>query len=89
MQFSRVISPVRDLEIWNASTNGFSFVISHESRTGPGLHGHPGFVASWRPIHLNRCAVRVVGSPFKTFAEAEDACEVILRYLTSEGSQVD
>lgn len=49
MQFSRVTSAVEGLQIWSASSNGYSFVISFESRSGPGLHGHPGFVASWRP----------------------------------------
>jgi hypothetical protein len=82
MQFSRVISSVTDMEIWNASTGGFSFAISYESRTGPGLHGHPGFLASWRPIHQNRCAVKIIGSPFKTFMAAEQACETMLGYLT-------
>lgn len=81
MQFSRVINPVEIMEIWNASSDGFSFVISHESRSGPGLHGNPGFVASWRPIYQNRCAIKVGGSPFKTLAEAEQACEVILGHL--------
>jgi hypothetical protein len=28
LQVSRVVSPVEDMEIWNASSNGFSFVIS-------------------------------------------------------------
>jgi hypothetical protein len=46
LQFSRVVSPVEDMEIWNASSNGFSFVISYESRSGPGLQGRAGFVAS-------------------------------------------
>ena len=69
MQFTRVASPVEDMEIWNASSNGFSFVISYESRSSPGFHGPTGFVASWRPIHQNRCAVRVGGSPFKTLTQ--------------------
>jgi hypothetical protein len=56
-------------------------VISSESSSGPGLHGKPGFVASWRPINLNRTAIRVGGSPFKTFAEAENACEAMLAHL--------
>src|SRR6266403_2375941 len=30
-------SPVEDMEIWNASSNGFSFVISYESSAGPGF----------------------------------------------------
>ena len=42
-----------------------------------------GFVASWRPINLNRPAVRVGGSPFKTLAEAEKACEAMLVNLTT------
>jgi hypothetical protein len=84
MQFSRVMSSVEDIEIWNASSCGFSFVISFANRSGPGLHGRPGFVASWRPIHQNRCAVKVTGSPFKTFVAAEQACETMLGYLTRE-----
>jgi hypothetical protein len=48
MQFTRVVSPLEDMEIWNASSNGFSFVISYESRSGLGLHGRTGFVASDR-----------------------------------------
>ena len=82
MQFVRVISRVEDMEIWNANRNGFSFVISNESREGPGLHDKPGFVASWRPIHINKPAIRVGGLPFKTFAEAETACEAMLAHLT-------
>ena len=76
--FSRVGPATGELEIWNASERGFSFVISNQSSTGPGLHGRPGFVASWRPIHINKPAVRVGGSPFKTFAQAEQACEAML-----------
>ena len=81
LQFSRVISPVEDMQIWNATSNGFSFLISYESRGGPGLHGRPGYVASWRPIHQNMGAVRVTGSPFATFAEAEEACKAMLGHL--------
>jgi len=90
LQFSRVVFAVEDMEIWNASSNGFSFVISYESSAGPGFHGRSisrprtyGFVASWRPIHQNRCAVRIIGSPFKMLAEAEEACKVMLGHLTS------
>ena len=86
MQFSRVISTVEDLQIWNASSNGFSFVISFESRSGPGLHGRPGFVASWRPIYQSRCAIKVGGSPFSTFAEAEKACAAMLVHLISDST---
>ncbi|HWZ40153.1 MAG TPA: hypothetical protein VNY08_17815 [Bradyrhizobium sp.] len=84
MEFTRVISPVKDMEIWSASSDGLSFVISYESRSGPGLHGHPGFVASWRPIDRNRSAIKIGGSPFRTLAEAEEACEATLKYLTNQ-----
>jgi hypothetical protein len=87
VQFSRIVSPVEDLQIWSASSRGFSFVISNETRGGPGLHGQPGFVASWRPIDLNRPAIKVGGSPFKTFAEAEKACEAMLKQLTENGAE--
>jgi hypothetical protein len=82
MHFSRIAPATQELEIWSASERGFSFVISNESSSGPGLHGKPGFVASWRPINFNRTAIRVAGSPFKTFAEAENACEAMLAHLT-------
>ena len=84
MQFSRVITPVENIEIWNAASEGFSFVISYESRSGPGFHGNPGFLASWRPIYRNTPAIKVIGSPFKTMTDAEQACEVMLGYLTSD-----
>ena len=79
LHFSRVAPATEELEIWSASELGYSFVISNESRSGPGLHGKPGFVASWRSI---RPAIRVGGSPFKTFAEAENACEAMLAHFT-------
>lgn len=83
MQFSRVTTPVKDIQIWSANSNGFSFVISYESRSGPGLHGNPGFVVSWRPVHQNRSAIKVGGSPFNTLIEAERACEIMLGHLTT------
>jgi len=83
MQFSRIISFV-DLQVWNATNNGFSFVISFSSRSGPGLHGRPGFMASWRPIYQNRSAIKVGGSPFKTLAEAEKACMTMLVHLIND-----
>jgi hypothetical protein len=84
MQFIRVINPVEDMEIWTASSDGFSFVISYASRSGPGFRGRTGFVASWRPIHQNRGAIKIGGSPFKTLTEAEEACKVMLGHLTQE-----
>jgi hypothetical protein len=85
LQFSRVVSPVKDMEIWNASSNGFSFVISYESRSGPGFHGGAGFMASWRPIHQNTNANMIGGSPFKALAEAEEACKAMLGLLPGAG----
>ena len=84
MRFSRVITPIEDIQIWNASSDGFSFVISYESRGGPGLQGNPGFVASWRPIYRNQFAVKVIGSPFETLTAAEQACKVMLGHLTDD-----
>ena len=81
LHFNRVGPATADLEIWSASERGFSFVVSHESSSGPGLRGRSGFVASWRPILINRPAIRVGGSPFKTFADAEHACEAMLEHL--------
>jgi len=39
-------------------------------------------VASWRPYFEKASAIRVGGSPFKTLAEAEEACNAMLGYLT-------
>ena len=86
MQFSRITSFV-DLQIWNATSDGFSFVISFESRNGSGLRGRLGFVASWRPIYQNRSAIKVGGSPFKTLAEAEKACTTMLVHLIRDGDR--
>ena len=79
MEFTRVDRPAADMEVWSASSSGFSFVISYESRSGPGFHGRTGFVASWRPIrHQKTSAITIGGSPVRTLAEAEEACEVML-----------
>jgi hypothetical protein len=84
MEFTRVVGHVEDLEIWSASSDGFSFVISYESPSGPGFHGRTGFVASWRPIRHSSPAIKVGGSPFETLTEAEEACNAMLEYLTRE-----
>src|SRR5262249_19076907 len=62
-----------------------SFVSSYESRTGPGFHGKSGFVASWRSSSPRSGAIRVTSSPFKTFAEVEEACNVMLGYVKPSG----
>ena len=81
LHFNRIGPVTGPLEIWSASERGFSFVISNQSSNGPGFRGRPGLVASWRPFDINSPAVRVGGSPFNTFAEAEKACEVMLAHL--------
>jgi hypothetical protein len=70
LQFHRA---VEDIGIWSASNDGFSFVTSYASRTGHGLQERPGFMTSWRPLYQNKTTIRITGSPFKTFAEAEEA----------------
>ena len=51
-----------------------------------GFHGQPGYVASWRAIDINKPAIRVGGSPFRTFAEAEKACEAMLVHSFAFGA---
>jgi hypothetical protein len=80
LQFHRA---VEHLEIWSASADYFSFVITYGSPTGQGFRGRFGYVASWRPLHQSRGAIKIGGSPFKTFADAEDACNVMLKHLHS------
>ncbi|MFB9263093.1 hypothetical protein ACFFWD_07910 [Bradyrhizobium erythrophlei] len=81
LQFHRAIE---HLEVWSASEDGFSFVITYESPAGPGFHGRPGYVASWRPLHQSRGAIKIGGSPFRTLAKAEEACNRMPEYLTGE-----
>ena len=77
LQFRRV---VEHMEIWSASGEGLSFVISYQSRTDPGFRGRSGYVASWRSV--GGCgAIKIGGSPFKMLAEAEAACNAMLEYL--------
>jgi hypothetical protein len=91
LHFSPLDTPLRDLEIWHASTGEYSFAISHESRNGPShesrngprLRDKPGFIASWRSRYNNKPAITVQGSPFATFVQAEEACERKLVQLTS------
>jgi hypothetical protein len=81
LQFHRA---VEHMEVWSASSDGFSFVITFESLAGPGFHGRPGYVASWRPLYQTSGAVRIGGSPFKTFAEGEEGCEAMLKHLIKQ-----
>jgi hypothetical protein len=81
LQFHRA---AEKMEIWSAYSDSYSFVISYESLVGPGFHGRPGYVASWRPVYAGLGAIRIIGSPFKTFDEAESACNAMLKHLMSE-----
>ena len=72
---------VQTMDIWSASSGDFSFVISFASPNGEGLRGRHGFLASWRPLYSGTGAVKVTGSPFSTFAEAEAACNTTLEVL--------
>lgn len=76
--------PLQGLDVWSATSDDFSFVISYESPTGPGFHGKPGYLASWRPLHLCSLAIKITGSPFQTFASAEEACNAVLKHLHEE-----
>jgi hypothetical protein len=78
LQFHRA---VENMDVWSASSVDISFVISFASHAGPGFHGRHGFLASWRPLYSSRPSVKIIGSPFKTFADAEDACNAMLRVI--------
>ena len=75
--------PIETMDIWSANSDGFSFVISFESPNGPGFHGRPGYMATWRPLYQNKGAIRIGGSPFRTFAEAEEACDKVIEHLAA------
>jgi hypothetical protein len=44
-------------------------------------------VASWRRAIGSGGAVKIGGSPFKMLAEAEQACNAILKHLTNEAAR--
>jgi hypothetical protein len=81
LQFHRA---VKQIEIWSSYSGGYSFVISYESPSGPGFRGRGGYRASWLPLYKGRGAIRILGSPFKTFNEAEAACNAMLQHLLSD-----
>ena len=83
LHFSPVAASQSDLKIWHANNDEYSFAISLESPTGPGFQGRSGYVASWRALQDNKPAIKVGGSPFATFIEAEEACELMLMHLSS------
>jgi hypothetical protein len=73
--------PSRTWKYGSATSEGYWFAISHESPTGPGLHGRAGYLASYRPVYEGHGAIRITGSPFN---EAEAACDAMLKHLTSD-----
>lgn len=79
LHFSPVATPLRNLEIWHANNSEYAFAISRVGE--PDRHGSPEYVASWRSLHDNKPTAAVGGSPFTTFAEAEQACELFLMHL--------
>lgn len=84
LQFQRAVEA---LEIWGANSDDYSFAISFFERSaGPGFHVGQGYVASWRPLYGSRSATKIAGSPFKSFEEAESACDAMLKYLMSDRS---
>jgi hypothetical protein len=72
---------VEDMEIWSAAGDGFSFVVTYETPAGAGFHGRAGYVASWRRLYRGNGAIKIGGSAFATFADAEKACNTMLQNL--------
>jgi hypothetical protein len=50
----------------------------------PGFRGRAGYVASWRRAIGGSGAVKIGGSPFKTFVDAEEASNAMLKNLTGK-----
>ena len=72
---------VENMDVWSATSADVSFVITFASPSGPGFHGRRGLLASWRPLYSSTTAVKVIGSPFNTFGDAESACNTMLEEL--------
>ena|SRR5215475_3008818 len=81
LRFHRALD---ELDVWSASSDRYSFVISYGSRNGPGFKGSPGYLASWRPVHANSFAIKVIGSPFSIFSTAAEACNRMLEMLDED-----
>jgi hypothetical protein len=88
LNFSPVATPLRNLEIWHADNSEYAFAISRVSQSGTDSDGSPEYVASWRSLLHNKPTDTVGGSPFATFAEAEEACEFFLMHLDVMKSEV-
>jgi hypothetical protein len=82
LQFQRAAG---EMEVWGANSDDYSFAISFfKNFVGPGFQERPGYVASWRPLYGGRGAIKITGSPFKSFEEAEVACDAMLKRLTED-----
>ena len=58
VQFSRVITPVEEIQTWNATSHGFSFVISYQSRSGPVLDRKVSDKRTFPAIDISRSGTR-------------------------------
>ena len=72
---------IESMKIWSASTEKYSFVISFQTPAGSGFRGRLGYLATWRSAHGKTGAINIGGSPFRTFEEAENACNRMLNDL--------
>jgi len=78
LQFHRA---VEDMEIWSATGDGFSFVITYETLPVPAfMDASPMWRRRGRSIGV-AARSRSGGLAFATFAEAEKACNTMLEYL--------
>jgi hypothetical protein len=81
LRFRRVLD---ELDVWSASSDRYSFVISYGSPNGPGFHGSSGYLASWRPVRQSGFAIKIIGSLFRIFANAAEACNGMLEVLNQQ-----
>src|SRR5262245_39663936 len=82
LYFRSADTPLRDLQVWRAESDDFSFAISHENRSEPEYLGGARFIASWRRKDGNNtAAIALESSPFATLEEALQACERMLATL--------
>lgn len=90
MKFQQVLSPFDDMPLWASRSNGYSFVISYDPKTGAGMDGWTGYNASWKNLAADmepfgkQRANRIDGGPWQTFLEAELACKKTLKELRNK-----
>ena len=69
------------LSRWTATTAQLSLAAADMFATPVAVHWSSRLYASWSLLYQNRTAIKVTGSPFKTFVEAENACNAIFSHL--------